>query len=956
MHRGSVCLILGILFLSGRLAAQQDSVHRAGMQEFELHPDCQMELAAAEPLVVDPITVRFDGRGRMWVVEMRDYPTLESPRPTSRIKILEDRDRDGFFETAKVFADQLLFPTGIQIWKNGVIVTLEGRIVYLADDDGDCVCDHEEVWFTGFARKNTQLRANHPTLGPDGKIYVANGLRNGDVRSNGSQKSLSISGKDFRFDPLTLQAEAITGYGQYGLTFDDAGNRFTCTNRNPLRRIVVEAEYLRAIRGVSVSQTVVDVAAAGPDSHLYPISQAWTTSNLHANQFTAACGVHVYTASVLGDGFYGNAFTCDPTASCVHREIISYQEAPVMGRSKPARQGIEFLASRDASFRPVDLTTGPDGALYVVDMRRTVIEHPQFMPPELKRRPDLRQGQTLGRVYRVFKKGNKLTRSVNAFIPEVDIYSPNPWRRATAHRMLVQNPDSADLDRIRNGLGQPQSHFNGVIRALTFLQSRNGLQKIDQEFAVNHYSAAVRAWGVRVCENNRHDLISPAVLDENATVRFQALLSCSRAGIELPLGTLQTVALSGADSPALRTALVIAAAKQGDRLLERLVTHLIDKPTRGTRTSSVLDIAEQLVPLALAGNPQKSRQILEACLQGVGEQKTGLDRIALRFLIHPGAAAIRRELISAKSQLMEQVRSKLRKNLETNRNLENSFLLLSLVSSSEPVISRAALDDSDPQRQLMAVRALHQMPDDAVWLQLVSRFRSLPFELREQILQACLGRPSVARGLLDQVAKKEISPVELGNTWRNRLMSQSAASLRQRAQELLRIPVPADREVAFKKYQAALALDADPVRGKPVFEKTCATCHQLGKLGHRVGPDISDTRTKSKSQLLLDIIRPNAAIDNNYVEFIVDTVDGQTFKGILVENNATGVVIKQPDREPQTIARSDIERIRSTGKSLMPVGLEQDLSLQQMADLISFVQNWRYLEQKIPYSEKDNAR
>src|SRR5262245_34947938 len=167
----------------------------------------RIELAAAEPEVIDPVAIRFDEDGRMWVCEMRDYPTGPPPGSgkTSRIRVLEDADGDGRFEKATTFADGLSFVTGLQPWKGGVFVTLSGAVAYMKDTDGDGKCDLDETWFEGFAEQNTQLRANHPRLALDNWIYVANGLRGGKVisRKLKDQKTIDISGMDFRFDPLT---------------------------------------------------------------------------------------------------------------------------------------------------------------------------------------------------------------------------------------------------------------------------------------------------------------------------------------------------------------------------------------------------------------------------------------------------------------------------------------------------------------------------------------------------------------------------------------------------------------------------------------------------------------------------------------------------------------------------------------------------------------------------------
>jgi putative membrane-bound dehydrogenase-like protein len=425
--------VLVLVLASTALAAppppKQSPVAPAdSLQHFQLPDDLTIELAAAEPEVVDPVDVRFDELGRMYVVEMRDYPLGPKPGqpPLSKIKLLEDRDGDGQYETAHVFAENLLFPTGLQPWKGGVVVTLAGRVIYLKDTDGDHRADLEETWFTGFAQENSQLRANHPRFAHDNHIYIANGLRGGkiaDVRSEpealapgvappktpradarGSRGSLpiDISGRDFRFDPRGTLAEPVSGVGQYGLCFDDFGHRFVCQNRNPLQHVVFEERDLKKSKHYTPPAVMNDVAAFAEKSKLFPLTKTWTTSNLHENTFTAACGVNIYRGNALPEKYRGLALTCDPTGNLVHAERME-PWGPTF-RSKPLYADREFLASTDEWFRPVAIENGPDGALYIVDMYRAVIEHPDWVPDELKRRPDERFGDDRGRIYLIVKK------------------------------------------------------------------------------------------------------------------------------------------------------------------------------------------------------------------------------------------------------------------------------------------------------------------------------------------------------------------------------------------------------------------------------------------------------------------------------------------------------------------------------------------------------------------------
>src|SRR5262245_47878351 len=265
------------------------------LNAFRLAAELKIEIVAAEPQVISPVSIAFDEEGRLWVVEMSDYPNGPAPGepPKSRIKLLEDRNADGRFETAHIFVDKLLFATGVQPWCGGVIVTLAGEIAYFKDTDGDNRADVRETWYRGFVQENPQLRANHPRFALDNHIYVANGLRGGTIVADKEKwgraiEPVSISGKDFRFDPLTGECEAVSGNGEFGRTFEEFGNRFICSNRNPCRHVVLEDRYLKRNPFLAVRDVCQDVSPPAEKSRVFPISRAWTTSTLNRGQCTGA--------------------------------------------------------------------------------------------------------------------------------------------------------------------------------------------------------------------------------------------------------------------------------------------------------------------------------------------------------------------------------------------------------------------------------------------------------------------------------------------------------------------------------------------------------------------------------------------------------------------------------------------------------------------------------------------
>ena len=188
------------------------------------------------------------------------------------------------------------------------------------------------------------------------------------------------------------------------------------------------------------------VAAADNESHVYPLTRAWTTSTLHAGQFTAACGVEIYRGDALPARLRGGAFTCEPTGNLVHFETVTPFGATF--RSQSLYEQREFLATTDEWFRPVALETGPDGALYIADMYRAVIEHPDWMPEELRTRLDMRDGDDRGRIYRVRAKeatSRGLPRMSTATSADLValLERSNSWQRETAQRLLIERQDRA---------------------------------------------------------------------------------------------------------------------------------------------------------------------------------------------------------------------------------------------------------------------------------------------------------------------------------------------------------------------------------------------------------------------------------------------------------------------------------------------------------------------------------
>lgn len=421
----------------------------------KMAPGWSAKLVASEPLVQDPIFVDWDEQGRMWVVEMGDYPFAPgeqtkdgaikqgkvSELQSGRIKILTDTDGDGVYDQATVFLDGLSHPTGLAFWKGGVFVANIPDIFYAKDTTGDGVCDVRETWFTGFTSGNPQHLVNGFAWGMDGWFYGANGDSGGEITCvKAGGKTLTLGTNDFRFHPETGEFELEAGRTQYGKWRDDFGNWFGNNNSTIGWHYHLPLRYLER-HPDRVAKSVR--AVLQEDKRVFPIAEAVRRFNWAdvTNTLTSGCSPMPWNR-VDGDWL----LVCEPQNNLVHRQVLDYTTFPIRSQRHPEDEAREFLASTDHWFRPTQARVGPDGALYVVDMYRLVLEHPEWIPAEIARGLDLRAGENMGRIYRLTEMGQvaapALVAGEGAGIVK-GLGSTQRWQRDTAQRLLLEAGDKS---------------------------------------------------------------------------------------------------------------------------------------------------------------------------------------------------------------------------------------------------------------------------------------------------------------------------------------------------------------------------------------------------------------------------------------------------------------------------------------------------------------------------------
>ncbi len=495
------------------------------------------QLVAAEPDVVSPVAIAWDADGRMWVAEMRDYPNATNG---GTIRLLQDRGPDGRYRKSTLFAEGLRFPNSVLPWKGGVLVTAAPDLLFLQDHDGDGRADERRVLFTGFGTGNQQLRANGLTWGQDGWVYGANGRSDGNVHRPGETNFHSLRGRDFRFRPSTGEFETLAGRSQFGLALDDWGQRFLSWNTIPLRHEVFPDRYLARNPDLPATEVLVDLLPADDNGQVYPLTPPpLVFNNESSSHFNALAGLTIYRGDALGSKYRGNAFVGETLRNLVHRRIVRPEGATFSAAR--GEESSEFLRSSDPWFHPVNFATGPDGALYLVDFYRQFVEHPDFVPREMRDAVGWRTGSEHGRIWRLSKKSprpegsaspTKLAQaSARTLVHQLE--SSNVWVRETAQRLLVErngHPDQAALRILARTAKQPET------RALSLqtLEQLAALNEADVLSGLKDSSPNLRELALRLAERFVANAPSPARIraavlglaeDLAVRVRLQAALT-----------------------------------------------------------------------------------------------------------------------------------------------------------------------------------------------------------------------------------------------------------------------------------------------------------------------------------------------------------------------------------------------------------------------------------------------
>lgn len=957
---------------SGELPRIAPTEPAEALATFRVTPGFKLEQVAAEPLVADPIALSFDENGRLYVVEMRGYSENDAEK-LSRIRLLEDTDGDGRFDKSTIFAAGLSWPTAIICYGGGVFVGDAPDILYFKDTNGDGQADEREIVYTGFGLSNVQGLMNTFLWGLDNRIHGATSSSGGEVRTvaakDAAAAALVLRGRDFTFDPRSRKIEAQSGGGQHGASFDRWGRRFVCSNSDHLQLVMFDDRYLARNPYLAAPSPRLSIAADGPQADVFRASpvEPWRTVRTRlrvkgvvpgivegggraAGYFTGATGVTIYRGNAWPGKFLDYAFVGDVGSNLVHRKQLVPDGVGLIGRRVDEKA--EFVASTDIWFRPVQFANAPDGTLYVCDMYREVIEHPQSLPPPIKKHLDLTSGRDRGRIYRIVPDGFKqpaLPRLGKATTAELvaTLAHENGWHRDTAARLLFERQDRAaigPLEKLTAEAKLPEARIHA-------LYALDGLASLSPDVilkALADEHARVREHAIKLAERVASE--SPEVCEKlfgmvndlDLLVRYQLAFTLGElsgprrnsalAALARRDGTDRWIKLAVKSSLGQSSGAVLAelAANKDFRRTENGHAWLRDLAAQIGKQQRAEDVAALLQTLRTL--PAEEKAAVQAIVQGAAAKADSPLARQIASATGGRAEELTKELLSASAGTA----------LDATRPSEEraaAVQLLRLGTFAQQRATLAALlepkEPADVQSAALATLATFDAPEAAGVI--IERWARLSPRTRSQAADVLFSRAAWLVALISAVEEERIALGDLDPGRIKALAGHSDESIRRRATQLAAKLQIGRRADVLAAYRGALDAPGDAPRGKEVFKKTCAACHQVQGVGHPLGPNLAAMKSRGPDAILLNVLDPNREVNPQYLSYALTTTDGRSLSGLIAAETATSVTLKRADNQTDTVLRIDIDQLKSSGLSLMPEGLEKQIDVQQMADLLAYL-------------------
>ncbi|MFN0050872.1 MAG: PVC-type heme-binding CxxCH protein [Planctomycetales bacterium] len=954
-------------------------------QRLKVAEGLQISLVAAEPDVTQPLSICFDDRGRMWVLQYRQYPNPEGlkavkmdewlrtkydkipdppplgPKGEDRISVYEDVDGDGRVDSVKHFLSDLNLASGMALGFGGVFVVQPPYLLFYADRDGDDRPDGPpKVLLTGFGMEDAHAFANSLTWGPDGWLYGAQGsTATAEIRGIGFQQGI------WRYHPRTDQFELFSegGGNTWGVEFDQFGNLFPAGNTvEPLEHHVQGAYFVKGF------------GKHGPLHN--PHTYGYFHPVLH----------HGYVGDSLSGGaiiYQGGAFPPQYNNACIcphtRHSAARWCTIEERGSTFATRHAGDFVTSDDIWFRPVDMTVGPDGAVYIADWYDYNISH-----SSPKNRSEWYQPSRLdGRVWRVAPPGLAavragtidLNRKSTAQLLDL-LGDPNDWYARQARRIIAERCDQSVVPALTTmALESPDQRL-----ALQGLWSLHVVGALDGPLAQRTLTSSheyVRAWTIRLLGDAR--VVSPAILkafvelaqhDPSVVVRSQLACTAKRLPASQALLIVEQLIRHDEDADDVHLPLLVwwaledKAVSDTARVLELLQSpaawqtalmqrFLLERLARrfaaegsnagyaacarllelspGTKARDLVlsGFLQAFSGRRLEEPPPPLERSVSELLQSAGDSPLVVE-LALRLNASEGSDRALRTVADRSAPIESRI--PLIKSLGETRADNAPTALLPLLMRSEPEAIQGAV-----------LAALGYFSDDQIGAAVVTVYPQLAAAAQPRAVELLCSRPTWALDLVGAISRKEIPATAVSLDLLKRLRQHEDPALVQQIEKLwgrVQTVTPLEMQGRINAVSQLLYRGpGDARRGLQHFEKLCASCHKLHGQGTAIGPDLTGAERKNRELLVRNIVDPSSVIRQEFLTHVAETIDGRIITGLLAESTAETITLVDAKNQRTVLNRADLEELKESAASLMPEKLLDELTEQQIRDLVAYLQS-----------------
>lgn len=969
-------LLICVLTFSAFARAGDANSPLDALKTFTVPDDLVWELALAEPDIVQPVFFNFDERGRMWVVEYRQYPypaglkvvshdsvwravydKVPEPPPKGvpgkdRISIHEDTDGDGVYDKHSVFIDNLNIATAVERGRGGVWVLNPPYLLFYPDKNNDDVPDGPPVvHLQGFGLEDTHSVVNSLRWGPDGWLYAAQGSTvTGNVRRPDQPESQAVRtlGQNiWRYHPLSRRYEVFAegGGNAFYVELDAQGRIFSGHNGGDTRGFhYVQGGYLRK----------------GFDKH-GPLSNPYTfgyfTEIKHAQKVARFThGFMKYEGGAFPEIYNGKLFAIDPL-----NHVVMNTELIPQGSTFTTRDVGPLVKSSDPWFRPVDIKTGPDGAVYVADWYDPALSHVHNAEGKME--------MERGRIYRLRARNVRPSKPEDLSkknTPElVDaLRSRNRWTRQTAQRVLADRRDARfeaeALFRLQDG----PAALEGL-----WAINQAGMAHAVNVKAFEHPDPYVRLWAVRlVCDageiasNNISALESLAVRETKAEVRSQIASSARRLKASECLRLIKPLLMVEEDANDAYIPLLLwwAIESKSEKDSQAVLELFADRALWDDAIVKRHILERLMRRFAIAGDAASLKNCAELFLRSPGPEQTkglvagfekafegrampALPNDLLLAMARAGAGSQLLDIRQGKPDALDAALSQLA-DAKTKPTKRISLAQI-LGEVKEPRALAPLLDITMTEKDLAlrraALTALQAFEDSAIADKLIAGADAFPPELATAAWMALTGRTAWTERLLSAIESGSIKKETVAREIVDALKQNDDPALTARIEKLWKPAIALDGETQkeLARIKALAVEGGNPKAGGPLFAQRCGTCHLLFGSGGHVGPDLTSFKRDDLETMLTNILKPSAEIREGFVNTLLKSKDGRTLTGIVVQSSDATLTLRCADGQDVTLEKTQIKTQKALGVSLMPEGLLEGLSDEDVKNLFAYLRS-----------------